>query len=84
MKTIDDNTKIMPIEMATFFGLATICSQKIYFKHIKKSLIKCSQKFNDSKSSKRKSSKRFRANSEIIGKFRKLETFYGHFVKRQK
>ena len=26
----------------------------------------------------------FRANSEIIGKFRKLKKFYGHFVKRQK
>ena len=26
----------------------------------------------------------FRPNSEIIGKFRKLEKLYGHFVKRQK
>ena len=26
----------------------------------------------------------FRPNSEIIGKFRKLKKFYGHFVKRQK
>ena len=26
----------------------------------------------------------FRANSEIIGKFRKLKKFDGHFVKRQK
>ena len=26
----------------------------------------------------------FRPFSEIIGKFRKLKTFYGHFVKRQK
>ena len=26
----------------------------------------------------------FRPNSEIIGKFRKLEKFYDHFVKRQK
>ena len=26
----------------------------------------------------------FRANSEIIGKFRKLKKFYCHFVKRQK
>jgi len=26
----------------------------------------------------------FRANSEIIGKFRKLKKFYDHFVKRQK
>ena len=25
----------------------------------------------------------FRANSEIIGKFRKLKKFYNHFVKRQ-
>ena len=26
----------------------------------------------------------FRPNSEVIGKFRKLEKFYDHFVKRQK
>ena len=26
----------------------------------------------------------FRANSEIIGKFRKLKKLYGHFVERQK
>ena len=26
----------------------------------------------------------FRANSEIIGKFRKLKKFYDHFVKREK
>ena len=26
----------------------------------------------------------FRANSEIIGKCRKLKEFYAHFVKRQK
>ena len=26
----------------------------------------------------------FSVNSEIIGKFRKLKKFYGHFVKRQK
>ena len=43
MKTIvyRRHTKIMPIEMATFFGLATI-------------LIKCSQKLKDPKSSKRR------------------------------
>ena len=26
----------------------------------------------------------FRPNSEIIGNFRKIENFYGHFIKRQK
>ena len=35
-------------------------------------------------SSKTKILAEFRANSEIIGKFRKFKKFYGHFVKRQK
>ena len=26
----------------------------------------------------------FRPNSEIIGNFRKIENFYGHFIKRKK
>ena len=26
----------------------------------------------------------FRPNSKIIGNFRKIENFYGHFIKRQK
>ena len=38
----------------------------------------------ESKMYGRKRMAKFRPNSEIIGKFRKLKKFYDHFVKREK